>query len=343
MPRLLALLPLVFATPAMAAEYIDAWSYDNYADGQSMVGRDGWETGYSADHWEGYVSNSSGRHYVMPSTDDSDSGSFGDGGPHDNWLVNGENAFGDAGLYALMYSEDDDTLAFVLCHQDARNYYLFAMAGYRYSDDSSWTSEGSSPFYDQDVYRSAIVKIHDGVANVLAETDHSYVRETMQVVQFEHEDGALVARIWTDTEASGPPRFELEATDDDPLEPGHVGFYAWNAGSADWDDSYFGPIEVYQVDQDEDGVADDEDNCEDAANEGQVDSDGDGLGDACDDDPLDPVDTDVPDDTDGIPDIDDSGRPIVGGGVVCGCAGAGGAAALLPFLLGLIGVARRRR
>ncbi len=353
---------LLLAPPALAVEYIDAWSYDSYADEQSMVGRDGWETGYAADRWVGY-SVSSGRRYVKPTTDDRDSGSWGDGGPHDNWLVNTELAFGDAGLFTVIYAEDDDTLGFVLCHQDARNYYLFAMAGHRRSTTSSRTDDGSSPFWGGEVYRSAIVKITAGTAVVLAEVDHSFVRETRVAVQFEHEDGALVARVWDAAEPDGPPAFQLEASDDDPLEPGLVGFYAWNAGEADGDDAYFGAIEVYQVDQDEDGVADDEDNCEDVANEDQADSDGDGTGDACDDDPVDPVDTGDTDpvdpvdtddsdldDTDGTPDdtggpsaVDDSGLPVVGGGLVCGCAGGAGAAAVAPLLLVLLGVRRRRR
>lgn len=67
----LALLPLLLSTsPAMAVEYIEAWRNNSLADGQSMVGRDGWETGYDEDRWEGHVSGG-GRTYVMPTTDDS--------------------------------------------------------------------------------------------------------------------------------------------------------------------------------------------------------------------------------------------------------------------------------
>ncbi len=50
-----------FSSPAQAQEMLDYWSYDDYADDQSMVGVDGWYTGYERDEWNGYVSSSTGN------------------------------------------------------------------------------------------------------------------------------------------------------------------------------------------------------------------------------------------------------------------------------------------
>ena len=75
-------------------------------------------------------------------------------------------------------------------------------------------------------------------------------------------------------------------TDSDPLPAGSIGFYAYNIGGIEDGDDYtfFGEVDVFAYDDDDDGVMDDEDNCEDVANEDQQDLDGDGIGSACDDD-----------------------------------------------------------
>ncbi len=349
------LLPLL-VQEAQAEQFIDTWEYTNWVEDQSMVGVDGWTGGYFADEWVGYHSSSSGNDYVVPTTDDPDNSyaaSWGDGSAVDNWLVNSEQAFGDAGMTTTVYVTDYDSVGFVLAHQDAQNFYLFLMSGSYYWD--YWTLEGSNPLGDEALF-SAIVKVVDGQAFVLEQTDDSFDSDTLQAVRFWADDGELHAQVFEDSTADGVPYIDLTASDDDPLPPGAPGFYAWDVSA------YFGAIYVFQVDDDEDGVVDDEDNCEDEPNEDQTDSDGDGLGDACDEvddtptDTADPGDTgpfdtgdeDLPDsgDEDLPPDSGDpadSGLPTVGGAINCGCAGGGAAGAwllaTLPVLLGL----RRRR
>jgi MYXO-CTERM domain-containing protein len=101
-------------------------------------------------------------------------------------------------------------------------------------------------------------------------------------------------------------------------------------------------------DGDEDGIADDDDNCPDDANADQVDTDDDGVGDDCEEadtsDPdtdLDTTDSDVDivDLDSADPDIEDTG--FVAGGS-CGCSSTGTPVGALG-LIGLVGLVLRRR
>ena len=77
----------------------------------------------------------------------------------------------------------------------------------------------------------------------------------------------------------------LEAEDDGFTPDGDIGYYAYDAGGWSYygeTETFFGNMTVYLMDDDEDGVADDSDNCEFEANPSQEDSDDDGIGDACD-------------------------------------------------------------
>ncbi len=334
---------LLLASQARAEEFLDAWSYEDWRPDQSMVGVDGWMAGYPEDEWTGYLSSRSGYTYVQSTTDDpsgNDScGSWGDGSCIDNWLVNTQPSLEDAGFVNTFLVEDDDTVGFVLRFQDARNYTMFMLCGGH--ENGPNVSFGSNPLGEEGFF-SALVRIEDGQAVVLASIEDSYDIDVLHTMRFYIDDNDLFAELYEDRGIEGEPLFVLSATDDKPLPAGGLGFYAYNVGgtSGNQTEVWFGGVAAFQVDEDADGVPDDEDNCELEPNQDQLDSDGDGAGDVCDSAPDDP---DQGGDPDHLAEPDDSGRPAVGGAMTCGCAGAGLPASGLLALLSLGAVGRRRR
>ena len=164
-------------------------------------------------------------------------------------------------------------------------------------------------------------------------------------LSLEVDDGIITANLNGDT--------FFAAEDPDPLGPGVSGLYAYDSGEDGGRANtycWFRSIEVSFVDEDDDGVPDDTDNCEDVANPGQADWNDNGVGDACGDpppdDPDDPDDTSGPDDTSSPDDTDLA--PGMGGdvelGTGCGCATARSGTGMQGwalFLAGLLWVRRR--
>ncbi|MDP6933086.1 MAG: hypothetical protein QGG40_09225, partial [Myxococcota bacterium] len=89
---------------AQDADAVLNWSYEEYDAGNSVVGDDGWERGYSEDRWRA----SGTGEYVM-STSDENGGSFGSEEAADNWLVNSKVNVENGMVVASFYTEDDDT------------------------------------------------------------------------------------------------------------------------------------------------------------------------------------------------------------------------------------------
>jgi hypothetical protein len=337
MPALALLTALTL--PALAQDLVDVWSYAEYPEDQGLHGQDGWSSGYLDDDWYGYQGQQ--QRYALPLTDEN-GGTWGDGGPHDNWLVNEDALVGDGILISSVYSEDDDTIGLVLRWQDPENYLLFLMTG-------SGRNDGSSPIGDGQY--AALVEIRDGEATVLDQVEDSYDRYSLHAFAVGANDDQVFAVLWEDTDTDGDPIIELYADGVGDMGVGLGGFYAYDAGydgSGGNTNVFFGGVGVVAYDTDEDGVIDDVDNCEDEPNADQADLDGDGIGSACDDDEG--------GEDDGGGTGGDGGGDVGGGSggtdtaggkdleitACAGCSGAGGAAGGV-LAIGLAALAARRR
>jgi MYXO-CTERM domain-containing protein len=303
---------LLGVSPARAVDWIPTWSYDDYPSGRAVAGTDGWDNGYSSDTWEGLATG--GTNYVYPLTDDS-GGTFGSGRAIDNWIVQTSFTWGDARVSSVFYSEDDDSFAWVSNFQDAQNYYLLVFSG---GLPDTGGGAGSNPF-TSDTHWVGIVKVFEGTGTILAYSDVPFQNNQVNFAELAVDDGQLTAAWYSGaTDDYSEPDDEIVVVDPEPLPPGMVGFWSYDMGDADGSTVYFGPIGVDLADDDEDGVADDEDNCEFVSNTSQSDRDADGIGDVCDDTPgdtgdtadtADTADTSEPTDSDTgtVPDSEDSG------------------------------------
>jgi hypothetical protein len=330
---------------------VEVWTYDSFPADQYLEGKDDWDGGYDADPWYGYELDD-GDGWAFPITDHNDGdapGDFGEGGAKDNWLVNPAVAVGDGVFTADFYSQDDDSLAIVIGHDDASNLYLFVLCG-------AARASGNCPF-DLSSGTSGIVEIAGGRDTVLAQDRGSYSQYSGGTMSFSLNDGVLAA--WSDDLGID---MSVEEQGLDHVDA--VGFWAYDAGSGAGDtETYvaFGHPVLEAYDDDEDGVIDDQDACEFEAAVNDADGDGceDPEGDADTDTDADAdadADSDTDTDTDADADADadaDTDGPGLGGGKdggglsapgQCACdAGASSLAGLAPLLLAAAAARRRRR
>ncbi|MFT4976587.1 MAG: hypothetical protein ACI8S6_002492 [Myxococcota bacterium] len=330
----------VLSASALAQSTIPIETY-TFPSGETMDGRDGWVSGYPEDSW--LAGENDGYNYVVSLTDDN-GGSFGSGEAADNWLVYTPIQRTDAAMVTAIYTEDDDAVGLVFGFQDAENYYLFLM------------SQGSSPIDLPRGTESALIKIEDGEAEILASSDASYTIGAVGSAYVIMNDNVLYAAYWSG-EFDDAPDIALYAEDSTPFEGGSFGFYAYDAGydnngSSNTNTIFTSPT-FLDYDEDDDGIADDDDNCEFIANPGQEDEDSDGVGNDCDDD-YDPNNSGGDDtgngnnddtgnssndtgETDGVLDIEDSDIKLGPG-----CSALGMSGGLWLVGMSLLGLLRRR-
>jgi MYXO-CTERM domain-containing protein len=308
---------------------IEAWSIDDFGQDNYMAGEDGWSAGYEDDPWYAYE----GQAYSL--TDDGDgTESYGEGGAADNWLIRGE-AIQQVSVRAEWSSQDDDTVGIVSNHNGSNSFYLLAY------------TENSAPPPLQTVNNGAaliLMRVEKGEPEVLERVRSDFATNTNEFT-LEVDDGVITVSL------NGDTSFSVE--DPDPLGAGKVGMYAYNSGQDQGGNvtyCWFSAMEVSYVDEDDDGVADDEDNCEDVSNPGQADWNDNGIGDACGDPPPQDEDTGEPQGGDtGGPGDTDLPPGVIGGNVElevigCGCSSSPKRSGLpMVALLGLAALLRRRR
>lgn len=342
------LFPLLLG-PAEAGS-IEAWRLDTFPTGGTIEGTNGWVGGYSRDGWRA----GAGGERLWPDTDDNifDYGgypnAYGFDSPADNWLVRGPSV-GDGGVAGLVGNGDDDALGFVAHHDGADTFYL---AGH--------TANSAPPPYGGSTDEAFVflLRVEGGSATVLDEVLAADLSGQPVPMRLDINDGRILVALGG--------QVLIDVVDPSPLPPGQGGVWAYDTGfeGAPGSTAFFESIRVFRTDQDDDGVADDADNCESTPNPLQGDADGDGTGNACDDtpgtptgdtyDPGGPDDTatpDAPGDTDALTDPggDGSGDDGLGPGATpeglrIACTGCG-QSPTGPWALGagLVVLALRRR
>jgi hypothetical protein len=263
---------------AHAESYIDLYSVGSFPDDAHLSDSDDWDNGYHEDDWH------SESDWVCSTSDDDDD-DWGSGGATDNWLVKEDVFAEDMWMSAWMWTQDDDTMALIFHQESPATFYAITAVG------NSSAGGHSNPF-GFDSRTVALVKVDDGYVTVLASDPTAVPRDTNIYVAAGHNDGMVWAKLWTtepdlNSEADWVDAdWSLSGTDSSALMGGgRMGYYAYDAGGMGWDstETCFGPMDVWLVDEDDDGVADDNDNCEFVSNPDQADADEDGQGDACED------------------------------------------------------------
>jgi hypothetical protein len=252
---------------------VPIWDATFAGDGARIAGRSGWEGGYSSDPWVGYAYEEEGPVWAFSATDEY-GGSWGDGGPSDNWLVNEAEPVRQGRFEAYFYAEDNDSFGLVFGNAGPGDFFLLAFCG---------EDEDRCPI-DIGGEGMALVRVSGGRATVLDSTRSGYDPYDYGILYVDYNDGVVTAG-WTEAGIS------VSARPTDLRELPRVGFWGYDSGydqreyerGENTNLAFTVPV-LYAHDDDSDGVLDDADNCEKAANPDQADADGDGRGTACDSD-----------------------------------------------------------
>lgn len=280
MPPLFALL----LAGSASAGSVQIFTGTSFPDGQPLDGTDGWVSGYSEDPWVGFDAGETGE-WALPVTDDN-GGSPGAGGAADNWLVQDTVSVGDGWLTAEVYTEDDDTVGVVLNQSAPDTYYAFVVFGFRGGPAEDGLTNGSNALGYSEGPRAVLYEVDGGTVTILAEqSGTSYQPFTIFKLGIGRNNNTVWGRIWEDRDDAWADATVLSATDTSPLPAGVAGLYTYDSGlGTEGLLTAFQTVRLYAYDTDDDGIFDDDDNCETVANPDQADADGDGIGSACDDD-----------------------------------------------------------
>ena len=331
---------VLLLSPLAVAATLEAWVADDFpVNDAPLAGVDGWKNGYDADEWAGVEID--GETWAYSNTDHTDGGSFGDGGAHDNWLTHAAVPVSQGVYSVTTWASDNDALG-VVFGAKAGSYYLFLVCG----EEGNETGNQTCPVAGLTTQAISLVEVRGGTATVLETVERGCTGGQAVPIRVAMDNGQLVARY-------GNVELSMEVDADFRMDG--VGFYAYNngfydeAGENDGDSVYFSGPRLDQQDEDDDGVADDSDNCEVEPNPGQEDLDGDGLGSPCDDEEvIDPGDTGAPDDTGDPQDTGKGPNGAVDAGIVingrgdCGCGSATTPAAWLALGAAMLAAGRTR-
>lgn len=317
---LIAAFALGPGSPTAHAAELELWSITDFGDDGALDGQDGWTAGWDEDPWVVYGG------IAYSSTDEGTDGqTYGEGTALDNWIVRGDDGE-DIRLSAEMFNEDDDALGVVLHRSADDTFYLLVRSG----------DDGPAPAGRVDEPSLILIRVEGGDGEVLAsEATGQQSEEFSLSVSF--DDGAIVASLDGQT--------LIEVDDPDPLPAGTAGFYAYNAGyDGGGSNTNAGAtgITLYGLDEDDDGVVDDQDNCEETANPGQDDEDVDGIGNLCDDDyGENPGDSGGGDDTGDVGGPTDRPIKLSPGGCSCSSGPSTTSWGMALPLMGLLALRRR--
>lgn len=243
---------------------IDLWTKGQFGVDGALAGQDDWTAGYPGDPW--YTDGDGAYSDSDVNNGDTSGAAYGSGWAADNWIIRGD-LVAQGGIEGEYVNDDDDTIGVVFAHDGEATFYLAAHSAGSVPPPMPSISTGT-------LY---LIRVEAGEASVLGARELALSVGQPHLIRLERDDERLSVSI--------DGALELSADDPSPLPAGRAGFYAYDSGDdGGWGstEAWFDGVLVFAGDEDDDGVADDLDNCEETPNPEQADEDADGFGDACD-------------------------------------------------------------